>query len=773
MSTYDFKTLSDQDFEELVCDLMERHLKIKLQLFARGRDGGVDLRNSFEGKRARVIVQCKHYASSTSAQLLASARKERRKLDALDAGKFRYYFVTSQSLSVGAVDKLANIFSAYVDGPHSIVGREMLNRLLAEHDEIETRHFKLWLTSTSVLQKILSAKFHTLTFMTIDDVRHAYQRFVAVPALSDALQKLEVHGHVILTGIPGAGKTTLAHVLAAHYMEHGYRAVSLAGSLSELLEVLSHDTEAPQIILYDDFLGESALQVNMDGQASSLLERIIRQLELRPKLRLVFTTREYILAKAREISERFNRMSEGSVLAKAVLSVEKLDRSRKARILYNHLYYSKVPEAHIRQLVEARAYEYIIGHRHFNPRLVEEICKETIVSRMKPKEYIEYVRQSFDNPEKLWDHAFQRQLDEDSRLLCYLLLTLTQSSTADALKSAFVAVNAANGRNVSDQSFLQALRVLEGTFIQTGKLRDHNSTGVTFHNPSVKDYVAAALSRAPIAFSSIVRGAVFLSQLHVLCDYRDVSHEFIYRSIMKRHKSEILVKAYQLSKDKSLRPIPVQIEVGHSMRAYSTRVSLPERGKEIVDLHVALNEPISEDDLRVLTQMVTDGDAPNPEILSADFARFAVALYAAEQARLLPDDELRQTILHRLFEIVESESSACVIDNFVKMMYSLDDDSCPETPRSTSQAVEQFFLSLESYDFDDAGDVSRMMMLADYCDTTFSINHKIVFEHLGGLARSIPEETHTHSERSGPPPELTEADDSFDIPSAFRSLLPE
>ncbi|WP_310074843.1 hypothetical protein [Paraburkholderia graminis] len=66
-----------------------------------------------------------------------------------------------------------------------------------------------------------------------------------------------------------------------------------------------------------------------------------------------------------------------------------------------------------------------------------------------------------------------------------------------------------------------------------------------------------------------------------------------------------------------------------------------------------------------------------------------------------------------------------------------------------------------------------LMMLADYCDTTFSINHEIVFEHLGGLARSIPEETHTHSERSGPPPELTEADDSFDIPSAFRSLLPE
>jgi energy-coupling factor transporter ATP-binding protein EcfA2 len=681
--------------------------------------------------------------------------------------------VTSQSLSVGAVDQLAEIFSPYVDGPHSILGRETLNRLLAMNGEVETRHFKLWLTSTSVLQKILNAKLHTLTLMTIDEVQHAYQRFVPVPAFSDALDKLEAHGHVILTGIPGAGKTTLAHVLVARYIEHGYTAISLAGSLSELLDVLSHDVDSPQIILYDDFLGESALQITLDGRASSLLERILGQLERRPKLRLVFTTREYILARAREISERFNRLNDGSLLAKSVLSVEKLSRERKARILYNHLYYSRVPKEHIRELVIGRAYEYIIEHRHFNPRLVEEVCKETVVSRMTPSEYVTYIKHSFDNPEKLWEHAFQRQLDDDCRLVCFLLLTLTQSSTVDALKSAFAAVNAANGRNVSDQQFSQALRVLEGTFIQTGRLRDFASTGVTFHNPSVKDYVAAALSSAPIVLSSIVRGVLFLGQLHALGEYQDVNHEFTYRALMKANKEAVISRAYALAEDRLIRPIPIQIEVGHGMRTYSSRASLPERGRQLLDLHVALDEPLSTEHLRVLSQMVVRGDAPTPEILSADHARFALGVHAVEQAGLLSNEELRLMILSRLFELVETQPSACTLDNVVKMLYVFTDDIHLEIPRSVSEAVERFFLGLNSFDFADSGDLTRIMMLVDYCEVAFDIDHRIIVEHLESLASSVPEDIEPGSRRPGPPPVTPKVDDPFDITSAFRSLLPD
>ena len=63
MSNYDFKTLSSNDFENCVRDLLQSELGIRLETFKSGRDGGIDLRYS-EDQHHTLIVQCKHYAES-------------------------------------------------------------------------------------------------------------------------------------------------------------------------------------------------------------------------------------------------------------------------------------------------------------------------------------------------------------------------------------------------------------------------------------------------------------------------------------------------------------------------------------------------------------------------------------------------------------------------------------------------------------------------------------------------------------------------------------
>jgi len=41
---YDFRTLSPLDFEELVRDLLQAELQIRLESFSPGRDQGIDFR---------------------------------------------------------------------------------------------------------------------------------------------------------------------------------------------------------------------------------------------------------------------------------------------------------------------------------------------------------------------------------------------------------------------------------------------------------------------------------------------------------------------------------------------------------------------------------------------------------------------------------------------------------------------------------------------------------------------------------------------------------
>lgn len=96
--TYDFTTLSPDDFENLVADLLTREWGRRLESFKVGKDRGIDLRNTrvLDGT-ATAIVQCKRYAPDKLAELCRGVKKEKKKLDAIKPQ--RYVLVTSVPLS--------------------------------------------------------------------------------------------------------------------------------------------------------------------------------------------------------------------------------------------------------------------------------------------------------------------------------------------------------------------------------------------------------------------------------------------------------------------------------------------------------------------------------------------------------------------------------------------------------------------------------------------------------------------------------------------------
>ena len=147
MADYDFRSLSPHDFELLCRDLLQRPLGVRLESFTTGRDSGIDFRHLT--KSDHVIVQCKHYAESGFEALCRVLQgKERKKLQALKPT--RYFLATSVGLTPRRKQELLKILAPYCLAPGDIFGKDDVNNLLTQYEEIELQHFKLWLTSAVV-----------------------------------------------------------------------------------------------------------------------------------------------------------------------------------------------------------------------------------------------------------------------------------------------------------------------------------------------------------------------------------------------------------------------------------------------------------------------------------------------------------------------------------------------------------------------------------------------------------------------------------------------
>jgi len=98
MSNYTFSTINDKEFEQLARDLLNAKLKLNLQNFKSGKDGGIDLRFSTVDNSNALVVQAKHYAGSNFSKLKSELKsKELKKVEKLAPES--YIFVTSLPLS--------------------------------------------------------------------------------------------------------------------------------------------------------------------------------------------------------------------------------------------------------------------------------------------------------------------------------------------------------------------------------------------------------------------------------------------------------------------------------------------------------------------------------------------------------------------------------------------------------------------------------------------------------------------------------------------------
>jgi hypothetical protein len=202
--------------------------------------------------------------------------------------------------------------------------------------------------------------------------------------------------------------------------------------------------------------------------------------------RFVLTTREHILSGAVRLSAR---LCENPVLRdRIVLTLENYTFGERARMLYNHLYFSDLPQAHRDALLVDEFFLSVIHHPHFNPRLIEWLSTYSRLGGVPAENFSQHVGDLLDNPEKIWDHAFNQQISEAARNVILTMCSAGMTSAVE-LEPLFDSLHADKALKynfkISSADFRNALREVDGAFLR------YSGGYVLFLNPSIKEYVAA------------------------------------------------------------------------------------------------------------------------------------------------------------------------------------------------------------------------------------------------------------------------------------------
>lgn len=517
MSQYDFSTLNSTDLEELVCDLLNADLpsgsEVRYRTFKAGKDKGIDILHSLSAKIYCHVGQVKHYLKSGIKKMLKDLVLEATKVQKLDPD--RYIIASSLELGIHDVESIIKIFHPYLKNASDVYGKKELNSLLDKHPAVLSRHFKLWLSSTAVLEKILHSELENRTSHFIaKELSRSIRLYVKTESLDACLAILKDKKFLIITGEPGVGKTTLADMVAYRYVADEFQLAYIADDISEAEKALKND-DSKQIIYFDDFLGSTEVEINKSLGSDSALRRIVKRIETSTNKYLILTTRSHLFSSAQESSEKLRSLNISK--GENQVQLNEYNAEVKRAILSVHIEESGLKPELAERLKEKHLFEHIIEHANFFPRTAEFITSADRTSHYSPDEFESFIKSILENPKDIWLHAYENQISEDDRILLNTMMSFGPHLLVSDLEGAFNSrINyevEKGGKERKIGSFNKTLNRLDGGFIEISTLYGRT---VKFVNPSLKDFLSSHIKNDPEEMKRITESACRAPQLSQL-----------------------------------------------------------------------------------------------------------------------------------------------------------------------------------------------------------------------------------------------------------------
>lgn len=524
MSNYDFSTLGPLDFEELACDLINASYKNSdlegtFRTFGPGRDKGIDLLLSTPTNNYEVIGQVKHYVKSPFSKLLSDLKNiERDKVFNLKPN--RYVVVTSQELSPQNKLLIKEVFHPYIISLDDIYGRQDLNIILRANRNIEENHYKLWFSSSIVLNKILNYKFQGRQKEFTDIIlKRRFRLFVETRNFHKAKYILNENKFIIITGEPGVGKSTLSDMMIYDFIKDDYQLNVIYDDIKEI-EINLLDDDSKQVFYFDDFLGHTEAEILKSKSAENALIRIISRIENLDNKFLILNTRKFILTSFLDESERFRKFN--PLRSEAKIELQSYSYGVKRRMLDNHILES---ELSIEQIdVMRKLAPKLCQHDNFTPRIIEFFTGERVL-KLNAIDYEVFILNNLKNPKEIWNHAYSFQINHYERFLLNSLYSLKSEVIKKDLE---VAYNCRLNYEVEHNnyskplnSFSDSLRRLNNGFIVINDRSifidfefetEEIINIIGFINPSLEDFLKYYINNNENEIERILLSSKFINQ---------------------------------------------------------------------------------------------------------------------------------------------------------------------------------------------------------------------------------------------------------------------
>lgn len=530
MQNYDLSVLSPIEFESLVFDLLENEWGTRIERFKPGKDSGIDGRCAYSDRYK--IIQCKHYVNSNFNHLINTLKQESEKVLKLNPAS--YVLVTSLGISPGNKTKIQEVFSPFEIEEGNILGRDDIINLLLEQPDIARRYYKLWIASTDILDHFIHKGTYVASEFDAQTIIQESHFYAITNCHGQAYQKLKKNFVVIISGVAGVGKTTLAKQLCLQSMAEGFEFVLVRQNIKEAYEVF--DLSKKQIFYFDDFLGSNYLQA-IEGNQDSDIVRFIRMVR-KAQSRFVLTSRTNILNQAKGLSEKLNTKEISN--PEYVVEIDKLSEYDRSLIFYELLRKSHISNEYFKIFTEKNFFKMIVHHHSYNPRLLEMITNvDTLqTSNVSVENYKNWIIELLAQPKIVWSNPFTAQLDDFNRLIICLAVLCGGQKVPESKLSEFYETylsnfNLANIGNQSDD-FHVKVKPLCNFFLKREMVRD-GTVYYSVFNPSVSDYVLDYLKSKRSDYVRLILSIRTEQSLSHLCSYY-----FGDKALKERILSEVL-----------------------------------------------------------------------------------------------------------------------------------------------------------------------------------------------------------------------------------------